>query len=122
MFASSNGPADDYALMLYGEAGGAIGGSGESGLGMRMDRRDAPPHLWIRVKARRPFSLDPFVVEVLRVDGRARPKDDPSAVTVLAEHVLEPRVERHRIEASIESETFAVYAQVIEQRHAQGST
>lgn len=111
-------PPMDYVLSFTGPHGGGISGSSEGGFGVRLDDRDAPPHLWAVTKRRVALSLEPWVVEILEVADDERPGAGTSAARVIAEQVLHPRVEAYALEGTIGAEHYVVYANVTPQRYA----
>lgn len=110
-------PPMDQVLSFTGKLGGGISGSSEGGFGIRLDDRDDPPHLWAVTRRRVALSLEPWVVEILEVEDDERPGQGTSAARVVAEHVLQPRVEAYALEGTIGAEHYVAYASITPQRY-----
>ncbi len=110
-------PPMDQVLSFTNRLGGGISGSSEGGFGMRLDDRDEPPHLWAVTRRRVALSFEPWVVEILEVDDDEQPGQGTSAARVVAEHVLQPRVEAYALEGTIGAEHYVAYANITPQRY-----
>lgn len=111
-------PPMDYVLSFTGAVGGGISGSSEGGFGMRLDDNLEPPHLWAIARKRAALSLDPYVVEIVEVDGDERPGESTAGARVVAEQVLHPRVEAYELEGSLGGKRHHAYARVSPQRYS----
>lgn len=110
-------PPMDQVLSFTGPRNGSVSGSSEGGFGIRLDDRDAPPHLWAVTRRRVALSLEPWVVEILEVEDDERPGPGTSGARVVAEHVLRPRVEAYALEGTIGAEHYVAYASITPQRY-----
>ena len=112
MMDAEAGPANELDLSLTKRGGGSAAGDSSGEWGIRLDSREDAPHCWLVVRKRTPLSLEPYVVDVVRVDDEERPKSSRSK-HVLASHTLPPRAEPHVLSIPFEGEELACYAQVL---------